>query len=321
MSPVSEVAKAGPACLSNHFLRTARTEHEGVEITMRTSQTFLSRATVAALALLAATSARATDTVAPPPPPIQCTTNGVTFKVVNGPNFVSCTGVTGGQCTELEYELSSPQTTVYALQGRGVKAVTAAGASITVANACVGIDGLGKGSCHEQAIKMVKATLPKISNFKITLAGLRVPTRTSVGLNPSYPTTKVCEILGIGLEGGPNTNQATQNNEEINFKGCRVAFTRDPVTRAVMVAQLTADSPPNCTGPFMSGNIILPRPVAELELKEPGPLGKSYGKGRFADGFSFSSGKGSCTTYVIGGVVYTWGTEPCPCEDPDPECQ
>jgi len=292
---------------------------------MRTSQTLLSGATVAALALLAATSARATNTVPPPPPPIQCTTTGVspaTFKVINGPSFVSCAGVTGGQCTEIEYEVLSPQTVVYTLQGRGVKAVAAvSGASITIANPCVGIDSFGKGSCHEQVIKISKPTSPKISSFKITLAGLRVPTRTTVALN-SNPPSKVCEILGIGLEGGPNTFQATQNTEVINFKGCKVAFTHDPVTMAIMSAQFTADSPPNCTGPFMSGTTILPQPVADLEFKESGPSGRSYGKGRFADGFSFSSGQGSCTTYVIGGVVYTWGTEPCPCEDPDaPECQ
>ncbi len=281
---------------------------------MRTSQPFLSAAAVAALALLAATGVLAQ--APPPPPPTSCTNAfGTTFTVSSGPNFVDCDGVPGGpQCTEIEYEVSGANNDVYALQGLGVVSVTPAG---QIAAACDGIGSFGKGSCHEQAIKTRPDNFGKL---KITLAGRRNASPTSLATGPGNDQ-KACRIVGIGLEDGPHPAQTAQKTEIINFKGCKVEFTRDPWTNDVTLATLltsTGDGGKLCKSPTLqTGNIIDPRPAGELQVTLGG---LHLGKGKFGSGL-FSSGKDSCTTYVIGGVVYTWGTDPCPCPDDTPDCE
>jgi hypothetical protein len=130
---------------------------------------------------------------------------------------------------------------------------------------------------------------------------------------PSRGDDKVaaCTILGIGLEGGPDPNQLTQTSERIDFKGCVVEFTRDPVTGEVEKAQLltpTSTSGEACESPSLQKDgTIAPRPIGEIEVLLGGtPLLEP----KFGDGY-ISTGTESCTTRVIGGRVYTWGS-PCP---------
>lgn len=285
---------------------------------MRTSQTFLSAAAVAALALLAATGALAQT--APPP---TCTNGfGVTFTVSSGPNFVDCDGNPGGpQCTEIEYRVSGTNNDVYALQGLGVVSVTPAG---QIAAACNGIGSFGKGSCHEQAIKTRPDSFGKL---KITLTGFRNASPTSLATGPGNDQ-KACRIQGIGLEDGPNAAQTSQKSEIITFKGCKTEFTRDPwtndVTRVRMLTT-TGDGGKLCKSPTLlsppglnpNDGIIAPRPAGEVQVTLGG---LHLGRGKVGSGL-YSSGKDSCTTYVIGGVVYTWGTDPCPCPDENPDCE
>jgi hypothetical protein len=239
----------------------------------------------------------------PPPPPLTCFAGDFQFTVSSGPTFVDCDAV-GGQCTQIEYHVSPrPDGDVLALEGVGVVSVSG---DRFVAAPCIGLDnGFGQGSCHEQAIQ---TTLDDSGNFTITLAGLRAPAPTSVGTSAE----NACRILGIGLEAGPNPAQEAQTTETVNFKGCMVQFTRDAVTGEVLQAQLLKKvSPSSCQGPFVDGDsgVIAPQPVAALEVKLKD--GTSLGKGKFGDGY-ISTGNESCTTRVIGGRVYTWGTQPCP---------
>jgi len=242
----------------------------------------------------------------PPPPPTSCNVGDFQFSVSSGPSFVNCpVPILGDQCTQIVYHVSGSPEVVLALEGEGVVFVSSSSPTspATIADPCDGINNFGRGSCHEQAVE----TSPDDSgDFSITLAGLREPAATSVAIDPDH----ACRILGIGLEAGPNTNQTTQRTETINFKGCMVEFTRDAATGEVVRARLLPNKDLQCTGPSLTeGGIINPRPVGELQLTLPD--GTSLGNGTFGDGY-ISSGNSSCTTRVIGGRVYTWGTAPCP---------
>jgi hypothetical protein len=99
--------------------------------------------------------------------------------------------------------------------------------------------GFGRSVCHEQAIKI--NTRRGVTRFRITLAGLRRPSPTSVATlkkddddddrkrdddrKHDDDRAASCTILGIGLEGGPNPDQLKQRTERVSFKGCEVEFT------------------------------------------------------------------------------------------------
>jgi hypothetical protein len=229
-----------------------------------------------------------------------------TFTVSSGPSFVACEDDPSGQCTEIEYTVSPrPDGPVFALEGIGV--VFASG-EYYAAPPCEGIGVFGVGSCHEQAVQ----TDPFLDidgswKVRIRLAGLRSPSPTSVAFGSSQEPL-ACEILGIGLQNSSNPEQATQTTETINFKGCVVKFTRDAKTGEVLNAELTPDSPDGCQSPFFEGRTLIPQPVTELNVRLKD--GTSLGTGKFGDGY-ISTGGDSCTTRVIGGKVYTWGS-PCP---------
>ena len=265
---------------------------------MRNRKQFFSVAVAAAALLLAGTVA-----VAQQAPLTSCTTpNETTFTVTSGPSFVPCPE--GGECTEIEYQVSGSPGEVYALEGKGVVKVSPGGEGTTIGLPCEGVNGFGEGACHEQAIR----TIPDESGkFKITLDGQRRPSPTSVAIRSEG--FEACEILGIGLENSPNPEQTTQTTETVDFKGCVVEFTRDAATGEVVRARLTPDSPARCESPFLGkGGILNPQPVTELEIRlKDGP---SLGKGKYGDGY-ISTGEESCTTRVVGGRVYTWGA-PCP---------
>jgi len=275
---------------------------------MRKRTAFFSVAIAAVAVLLAGTVVRgggpqsasaAAVVVASPPPLTSCRVGDYLFTVSSGPSFVSCDS---GECTEIEYKVSPTPEVAFALEGKGIVSVSNDG---TFFDPCVGIGSFGKGSCHEQA---VRAFPDDSGKFKITLAGQRRPSPTSVAIGTT-DASQACEILGLGLENGPNPDQTAQLSETVNFKGCVVEFTRDPRTGDVLQAQLTEDSPKNCTSPFRDGRVLTPQPVQSLKLTLPD--GSSLGNGKFGDGY-ISSGGESCTTRVIGGKVYTWGTAPCP---------
>ena len=243
--------------------------------------------------------------------PTSCTPDGTetTFTVTSGPTFVPCGD--GGQCTQIEYKVDSPpEGAVYALEGLDVFSVSGNGSE--AAAPCFGfpndIPSFGVGSCHEQ---VVKAFLDDSRKFTVTLNGQRNASPTSVAIRGNGGPL-ACEILGIGLESSRNPEQPTQTTETINFKGCVVQFTRDALTGDVLRAQLTPDSPPTCTSPFGfigDARALVPQLVTDLEIRQA--VGGSLGFGKFGDGY-ISTGSESCTTRVIGGKVYTWGTKPCP---------
>ena len=296
---------------------------------MRKRKAFFLVAITAAAVMLAGTVAMAdgnrggrpatsVPTPAPSPPPTSCSTGLFDVRVSSGPTFVPC-DAPGGQCTEIEYEVAptphrgKKPRQVFVLEGVGVWDVLPKGSQWYAP--CDGIpgeydSGFGRNACHEQAIKI---NTKGVTRFKIILAGLRRPSPTSVGAlkydHHDDDDVEACTILGIGLEGGPNKDQLTQTTETIDFKGCKVEFTRDPVTGDVVKAQLTEDSPTSCEGPSLdpATGVIAPRPVAEVEVLVNG---RNLGFGKFGDG-TFSTGTDSCTTRVIGARVYTWGA-PCP---------
>ncbi len=264
-------------------------------------------------------------TPAPLPPPMSCSTGLFDVSVSSGPTFVPCSAP-GGQCTEIGYDVvttalkgKKKPSHVFILEGVGVWDVSPNGSLWYPP--CEGIPGrrepgFGQDVCHEQAIKI--STRQGVTSFKITLAGLRHGSPTTVAIpkgddDPRRGDDKVvsCTILGIGLEGGPDPDQLTQKTETIDFKGCVVEFTRDAVTGEVEKARLlteTSTSGEPCESPTLQEDgTIAPRPVGEIEVS----VGRfNLGAGKFGDGY-VSTGTESCTTRVIGGRVYTWGA-PCP---------
>jgi hypothetical protein len=263
-------------------------------------------------------------TPAPLPPPTSCSTGLFDVSVSSGPTFVPCSAP-GGQCTEIRYDVSTTThkgkkkpSHVFILEGVGVWDVSPNGSLWYPP--CEGIPGeepgFGQDVCHEQAIKI--STRQGVASFKVTLAGLRRASPTTVAIPGGDDTRKhdddrlaACTILGIGLEGGPDAFQATQRTERIDFKGCVVEFTRDHVTGEVEKAQLlteTSTSGEACQSPTLQDDrTIAARPAGEIEVF----VGRfDLGAGKFGDGY-VSTGTESCTTRVIGGRVYTWGA-PCP---------
>jgi len=277
---------------------------------------------VAAVGLLAATGAASdcnTPTPAPSPPPTSCSTGLFQVSVSSGPNFVSCAATAtnpSGRCTEIGYTVSPLSSyavpdQVTALEGIGIQYVTGRGGQWYPP--CVGdlVNFIGVRSCHEQAAKFNPNSSAK--TFAIGLAGERKPGPTTVATRKGLLRLGQCTILGIGLEGVASPDQTTQTTENINFKGCVVQFTRDPATGEVVKAQLLTDfgdSGIACESPTLNigDKTIDPKPVGEIEVFV---AGKDLGPGKFGDGF-VSTGNDSCTTRVIGGKVYTWGTKPCP---------
>ena len=231
--------------------------------------------------------------------------------------FVPC-DAPGGLCTEIEYEVTPASVhrkrtrQVFVLEGVGVWSVLPKGARWYAP--CEGIpseheSGFGGDSCHEQAIEVDVGR--GVTRFEVVLAGLRHSSPTSMaGLRDEHDRDdglEACTILGLGLEGGPDAFQVTLRTETIDFKGCEVEFTRDPVTGEVQKARLlteTSDSGEPCQSPTLRDDgTIDPRPAGGVEVI----LGAvNLGVGRFGDGY-ISTGTESCTTRVIGGRVYTWG--------------
>lgn len=280
--------------------------------------------TAAALLLAAAgvmatgsSGSSASPTPAPLPPPTSCMAGGYLVKVVRGPVFVtaddqplcaeSASNPTG-QCTEIEYEVTGLPDHVAILQGVGVQYVTGGKPyGNKFYRPCEGdpLTDLGDFSCHEQAAKINPAS--SVQSFKVGLAGQRRPTPTSVVVKKGS-TARACTILGMGLEGVASPFAAANTIERIDFEGCAVDFVRS-ATGEVVSATLSPDSPSSCTSPFIEtdGKTLKSKPVSALQLTLDG---EELGNGQIGEGY-VSSGTNSCTTRIIGGRVYTWGS-PCP---------
>lgn len=288
----------------------------------------LSCATVAGVGMLTVSSAIATGTssasrtAAPAPPPTSCVAGSYKVKVVRGPVFVTSATQAAciedatnlsGECTEIEYEVSggsSKPDHVAALQGVGIQYVIGGATSgIKFYEPCEGdpLTGAGKYSCHQQAAKINPSV--SVQRFVIGLAGQRKPSPTTVVVKKGY-TTKACTILGMGLEGVASPFAAASTIERIDFEGCAVDFVRS-ATGDVVSAKLSEDNPPslNCSSPFLEadGKTLTAKPVSKLKLTLDG---EDLGDGQIGEGY-VSSGNSSCTTRIIGGRVYTWGS-PCP---------
>ncbi len=300
---------------------------------MRIRRAFLSCTVVAALGLFTAGTAMAKGghhgsnpppppppppgsscssipTPAPPPPPTSCTIGQFTISVTSGPSFVSCASPSG-QCTEIEYTVTGGLPDhVSAVEGVGIQYVSGPGAGWY--EPCVGDHDtdFAERSCHEQVAKF--SPTYSIQKFKIGLDGQRSSGPTSVATK-SGSTIGACRIVGIGLDGVAGQFQSIQTTENVNFEGCSVKFRRDATTGAVLSATLdpqmstkpacsaSGADPANCCSDLTTSN------VDKLSLTLDGV---DLGAGQIGDGY-VSSGAHSCTTRIIGGRVYTWGS-PCP---------
>jgi hypothetical protein len=227
---------------------------------------------------------------------------GTYFVETAGPSTVSCNGAT---CTEITYDVSGGKPDhVAAVVASGdtdcaeksIKSVTGTNLS-GHQNYFPGegepITGLGKWSCHDEAVKVNPNG--SVSSFTITVYGARGPAPKSVVTKKGNKVGS-CEILGIGEDGAASAAPVT---ETLTHGECSVVFTLNSLTGSVINAELSDDSPSGCQ--------FFDNPVSELELALDG---ESLGTAQFGDGY-VQSGTASCTTRVVGGRVYTWG-KPCP---------
>jgi hypothetical protein len=292
---------------------------------MRMKRAFLSCAVVAALGLLATGTTMAggshhghtggggsgTPTSAPPPPPTSCTVGQYTIAVTSGPSFVSCQSDQSRQCTEIEYAVTDGGIPdhVAALEGVGVQYVVGPGTQWYPP--CVGdpVTDIGEHSCHEQAAKFNPTGSSQA--FTIGLDGQRSSGPTTVAVKKGSFVGS-CRIVGVGLDRVPGQFESVQAVDTKTFEGCAVKFTYD-AAGAVLSATLdgTQSSKPLCSQngnnpPCCSDLTTTSIDKLTFSLEGVGDLGA----GQVGDGY-FSSGTSSCTTRIIGGRVYTWGS-PCP---------
>ncbi len=289
---------------------------------MRTSRAFFSSAFVTAAICLAASAGLAGDrdhvgsnvqTPAPPPPPTSCVAGNFTVSVSRGPLLVSCTATAtnpSGQCTEIEYAVTGGiPDHVAALEGVGIQYVIGPGNQWYAPGVGDPVTDIGEHSVHEQAAKFNPNA--SVQKFSIGVAGVRNPSPTTVATKKGY-NVSLCRILGMGLENVTSPFQTTQKVDTKVFKGCAVSFVLDPTTGQVVSAALDLDasSKPLCKGGEQPGTCcsdLLTNDISALEISLGGT---SLGTPKFGNGY-ISSGENSCTSYVIGGRVYSWGS-PCP---------
>jgi len=287
---------------------------KGEEATMRIRKAWLTSAATVVAVLFAATAAMAHDSSSP-----TCTSGGlpVPIEVVDGtpctvtavdaalPNPVckgqpgACTSECGPDYTGIQYEITGAVDYVATLVTADNTVVPSTCTSVYPP--CKGDEkiGLGKYSCHEQAVK------PKIvdNKFWIIVEGNKQAIQTSVAAK-KYSKTLCSAILGLGVDA-----PVAPVTETLQHGECAVEFTMNSLTGTVLSAKLTpASVVAGCESPDMALDGTLDAKAVEtLELVLNG---ETLGGGNYGNGF-FNSGIGSCTTRVIGGRVYTWG-KPCP---------
>ena len=278
---------------------------KGDEVAMRTRSAFLSYAVAAAGLLLVATTAHAWNT--------KCTANNFTFTVIAGPCPIAdpsnpvCGG--SGGYTGIQYQMSGTGTPDAIATLVTANNTVLSPPATQVFAPCVGdsATGLGKYSCHEEAVR-VSPDANKA--FWVIVSGSKLPIETSIAVKKGY-NVKSAAIVGLGLDapdacvsscGGFHPDQTLKKTETLVFKGCAVTFVLDLTSGEVISA---ANDPTQSTSQNCSPLIV--DDVSSLEVFYHG---QSLGLGDFGDGM-LATGSTSCTTRVIGGRLYTWGS-PCP---------
>lgn len=260
------------------------------------AKTIVACVIVAAVGLLAAPRATATGS--------SCSSFQPAVRVISHP-VDAAPGVTGpcpvtsvnptecaasGAYTGIQYEVTGGAQYVAAL-ATADNVVVSGG---TRHAACVGdpYTQLGKQSCHEQAISF-GCTGGDSFTFWVVVEGKKDPIPQSVAARRGYCVKSVA-VAGLGLDA-----PAAPVTETLQHGACAVEFTLNALTGTVLGAKLTPESPESCS--LITGS------VENLELK----LGDTpLGFAQFGNGY-VQSGTASCTTRIIGGRVYTWGS-PCP---------
>lgn len=273
---------------------------------MRTKVAFLA-CSLAVAGLLAASGASASDRYSSRD---SCSSFQPTVTVTAGPCPV-------GSASPVACEAAGPYTGVrYKVTGSAeyVAALVTANNGVvsggTVYAPCKGdpVTGLGAKSCHERAVALGGCGGGASSEFWVVVEGKRGPVLQSVAVKKDS-CVKSFAVTGVGYE--ISAFAALQSVESINFKGCVVDFTRDPLTGAVTNAALNLEqsNKPRCssTGQTNCCSDVITDTVDKLSLTLNGI---ELGAGQIGDGY-VSSGVNSCTTRVVGGRVYTWGS-PCP---------
>jgi hypothetical protein len=285
---------------------------------MRNRKAFLS-VVVSAAALLATTPAM---TQSPTPEPSGTCMAGAYQVQAYGPEFVACPDNDPAGCTTIQYKVTPAPahvaTVVSSLNTqppwtKGVVSVTGGGSNGSFSFfPCEGdtVTNLGLWACHEEAARINPNGA--FADFRITVRGKREAAPKSV-VTKKGNSIGACEIVGIGEVGTAVRNpfETVLRTETLRFKGCAVTFDYDLATGDVVNAALNegesekpacgvGDPPGSCCDFDIQD-------VSKLELKLNGT---SLGSGKFGQGY-VSSGTNSCTTRVIGGRVYTWGS-PCP---------
>ena len=113
-------------------------------------------------------------------------------------------------------------------------------ANSQVYGACVGDPetGLGRQSCHEQAIRFNCAT--NTTTFWVVVQGQKTATQQSVAAKKGYCVKSVA-VNGLGFDVNPF--QQAQKTETVNFKGCAVTFQYSVATGEVTSAAPIPPSP------------------------------------------------------------------------------
>jgi hypothetical protein len=176
--------------------------------------------------------------------------------------------------------------------------------------ACVGdpATGLGKNSCHERAVK-INSDCYTSGEFWVVVDKAKSAVLQSIAVKKGS-CVKSFAVAGFGSEVNPFVQ--ARKTETVNFKGCAVTFEFDPITNAVLNAQLDPgqSSKPICTGTQNDGTCCAFNGGADISKLVLTLDGEPLGAGQIGEGY-VSSGTNSCTTRIIGGRVYTWGS-PCP---------
>jgi hypothetical protein len=276
---------------------------------MRTKVAFLA-CSLAVAGLLAASGVRASDRSDRSDHYYSCSSFAPSVTVTAGPCPVTSTSPVAceaaGPYTGVRYKVTGSPDYVAAL----VTANNGVVSGGTVYPPCKGdaTTGLGVNSCHEKAIALGGCGGGAATEFWVVVDGKRGPVLQSVAVKKNS-CVKSFAVTGLGYE--ISQFAPLQTVESINFKGCVVDFNRDALTGAVTSAVLNLEqsTKPRCSanGQTNCCSDVITDTVDKLSLTLNGV---ELGSGQIGDGY-VSSGTNSCTTRVIGGRVYTWGS-PCP---------
>ncbi len=246
-------------------------------------------------------------------PDTSCTTTNGWSITAAGPTSGPCSAGSPDTCTTITYAIPGigvlqpsadhvatlvhVDVVPFMLQPAASKFAPACGVGDTTTD-------FGIYACHEQPVRL-NAGGTKNDQFSVTAQGTWLPIKTTV-LVKKGKSIGSCELVGLGPQPTPVVAPVT---EVLTHAGCAVQFTLDGVTGAVVSAALLPGPKPSCGsgGPSSSCCSLLVNDVGELQIT----LGnQTLGFANFGNGY-VESGTASCTTKIVGGKVYTFGS-PCP---------